>query len=80
MQESEIYAELTGIFHDVFMREDIVLRPDLTAEEVPDWDSFKQVEIIISVEDRYKFKFHTRELDSLANVGDLVSAILARGK
>ena len=80
MQETEVYAQLTEIFHDVFMRDDIALRPGLTAADVDGWDSYKQVEIIISAEERFGFKFHTRELDRLANVGDLVSAIMARGR
>jgi len=36
MEESEVYEILTGVFHDVFMRNDIVLRPGLTAADVPD--------------------------------------------
>ena len=76
MQEADIYAQLTTIFHDVFMRDDIVLRPDLTANQVADWDSFKQVEIIIATEEHFGIKFHTRELDTLANVGDLVRVVL----
>jgi acyl carrier protein len=78
MQEAEVYAELTEIFHDVFMREDLALKPDLTAKDVQGWDSFKQIEIIIAVEEKYGIKFHTRELDSLHNVGDLARVVLAK--
>lgn len=77
MQDSEIYARLTEIFQDIFMRDDIVLRPELTADDVEGWDSFKQVEIIIAIEEQYGFKFHTRELDALANVGDLARTVRA---
>jgi acyl carrier protein len=80
MQEAEIYAALTEIFREVFMRDDITLHPGLSAADLKDWDSYKQVEIIISVEDRYGIKFHTRELDTLANVGDLVRVVMARAK
>lgn len=73
--ESKIYTELTEIFHDVFMREDISLRPNLTADDVEGWDSFKMIEIIMGVEERFQVKFSTKELDNLSNVGDLVRAI-----
>ncbi len=33
--EAEIYHGLTEIFHDVFMRDDIVLSADLTAKQLP---------------------------------------------
>jgi acyl carrier protein len=42
---------------------------------VPGWDSFKQIEIIVALEERYGIKFHTRELDSLNNVGDLARVL-----
>ncbi len=74
MTEAAFYPALTEIFRDVFMR-DIDLRPDLSARDVPGWDSFKQIEIIVAVEERYGIKFHTRELDSLGNVGDLARVL-----
>lgn len=73
--EAEIYAALTEIFRDVFVRDDLVLRPELTAKDVNGWDSFKQVEIIITTEERFGIKMTTRELDSLRNVGDLARVV-----
>jgi acyl carrier protein len=73
--ESEVYPALTEIFHDVFMRDDIALTPTLTAKQVQGWDSFKQIEIIMASEERWKIKFNTRELDALLSVGDLARMI-----
>jgi acyl carrier protein len=78
MTEDEIYAGLTEIFQDVFRREDLVLTPALTAKDVPGWDSFKQIEIMIAVEEKYGLRFRTRELESLRNVGDLAQAVLTK--
>ena len=78
MGETEIYAALTEIFRDVFLRDDLQLQPDLTAKDVPGWDSFKQIDIILAVEEKYGIKFNTRELDSLQNVGDLARVIAAK--
>ncbi len=75
MTEPQIYEKLTTIFHDVFLRDDMVLSAALSARDVPDWDSFKQIEIIIAVESQFGIKFGTREMDSLKNVGDLVRLI-----
>jgi acyl carrier protein len=76
--EAEIYSGLTVIFHDVFMRDDLVLKPELSAKDVQGWDSFKQIEIIMATEEKYGIKFTTRELDSLQNVGDLVRVVTAK--
>lgn len=78
MAEADIYAALEPIFHDVFMRDDIKLTPAMTAKDVEGWDSFKQIEIILAVESRYRIKFNTRELDSLLSVGDLVRVIASK--
>ena len=75
MNDTHIYDKLTEIFRDVFLREDLELRPALSAKDVPGWDSFKQIDIILAVEEKYQIKLNTRELDSLHNVGDLVRVI-----
>ena len=76
MRETEIYDKLTGIFRDVLMRDDLVLTPELTAKDVPGWDSFRQIEIIISVEDTFGIKLHPRDLDRLNAVGDLANIVV----
>ena len=73
--ESAVYGALTQIFVEVFERDDLVLAPSLTAKDVPGWDSFKQVEIIMACEERFGIKFTTRELDSLNSLGDLVTLV-----
>jgi len=75
--EPEIYQALSEIFQDVFLR-DVPLRPELTARDVAGWDSFKQIEIVMAVEERFAIRLTTRELDSLQSVGDLVRVVAAK--
>jgi acyl carrier protein len=76
--ETEIYGALTEIFHDVFMRDDIVLAPETSAPDVKGWDSFKQIEIIMATEERFGIQMNTREIDGLRNVGDLVRVVVSK--
>jgi acyl carrier protein len=78
MQEAELYKELEEVFSDVFMRDDIVLRPELTAKDVKGWDSLRQIGIILSLEQKFGIKFHPRDLDGLQTVGDLARAVLSK--
>ncbi len=78
MQQSEIYAQLTAIFHDLFDDDSIVLTPQLTAADVPDWDSFNHINLIVAVESRFKIKFQTAELEQLHTVGHLAGLIAAK--
>ncbi len=78
--QEAIYVALTEIFNDVFMRDDMELTPALTAKDVPDWDSFKQIEIMVSVEEKFNVKLNTREIDSLKTVGDLADVIARKAQ
>lgn len=75
MQESEIYERLTKIFHDVLDDDSIVLTPELTANDVKEWDSFNHINLIVAIEQAFKIKFQTAELESMKNVGHLVALI-----
>ncbi len=75
IDDAKLYAELTEIFKDVFMKDDIQLTPELCAKDVPGWDSFKQIEIMVAVEERFKIRLNTKEIDSLKCVGDLAAVI-----
>ncbi|MEJ0048243.1 MAG: acyl carrier protein [Rhodospirillales bacterium] len=72
------YSALTEIFREVFMNDDMQISPTLTAKDVPGWDSFKQIEIMVSVEERFGIKLNTREIDSMKCVGDLAAVIAAK--
>ncbi len=76
--ETEITAGLSEIFAEVFGRE-IALTPALTAKDVPGWDSFKQIEIIMANEERWGMRFTTRDLDGLRCVVDLIEVVAAKG-
>jgi acyl carrier protein len=76
--DADIYSALTEIFRDVFMRDDMTLRPELSAINVEGWDSFKQIEIIMATEEQFAFKMTTQEIDSLQSVGDLVRVVEGR--
>jgi acyl carrier protein len=75
MSDDAIYSDLTEIFHEVFDNDALVLKPEMTAADVKGWDSFKQVEILIAVQERFGLKLRSREIDGLSCVGDLVDVI-----
>lgn len=77
MIDKDIYDQLSEIFHDVFLRDDIVLTPETTAQDVEGWDSFKMIEIVMAVESRFAIKVKSKELDQLESVGDLIRLIAA---
>ena len=78
MQQQEIYTQLTSIFHDLFDDDTLVLTPELTAGEVPEWDSFNHINLIVAVEARFGIKFQTAELESMQTVGHLADLVQSK--
>lgn len=75
MTERQYYEELTSIFRDVLDNEGIVLAPETSAADVPEWDSFNHVNIVVASEMKFGVKFTAGELEMLRNVGDFVALI-----
>ena len=78
MTETEVYARLTEMFRDVFLRDDIVLTQELTAADVAGWDSMKQVDLVLHVEECFSVKLTSREIDRLRRVGDFADLIMRK--
>ena len=78
MQQQDIYAQLTVIFHDLFDDESIALSPGLTASDVPEWDSFNHINLIVAVESKFGIKFQTAELESMHTVGHLADLVQSK--
>ena len=74
-QTNDLYGELTPIFRDLFDDESLVLTPELTAAEVPEWDSFNHINLVVAIESHFGVKFQTAELESLQSVGQLVDLL-----
>jgi acyl carrier protein len=78
LQDADVYRYLDEVFRDLFRRGDIVIHPNLSAPDVVGWDSFRQVEIVLSLEERYSIRIRTRELEDVATLGDLVAVVLRK--
>lgn len=78
MDEAAVYEKLTQILQDVFAREDLAAAPALVAKDVDGWDSFKQIEILISTEEVFGVKFRTREIDAIENIGGLAKLVISK--
>lgn len=78
MDDGEVYQILRETFEEIFERSDISLKSETTAKDVEGWDSFKQVEILMLIEEKLGIKFTSKEMDSLSCVGDLADKIAAK--
>lgn len=73
--------ELEALVRDNFADETIVLTEDTLFEEIEEWDSMEQVNIITMIEALYGFKFNVKEMTAMSSakgVGEMVAVIAAK--
>ena len=75
MDRTLIAEKLTVIFRSVFDDAAIVLRDDLTANAVANWDSLTHMMMIGEVEKDFSIKFKLKELGKLEDVKSLMDLI-----
>jgi acyl carrier protein len=74
----DIYAEVEDIFRDIFDDDTIKASPELTASDVPEWDSLNHIRLVLAIQKRFRMKFSAAEIGNLANTGDLVALIRSK--
>lgn len=67
--------KIQPILRDIFDDESLMVTEETVAADVEDWDSFAQMQIVMSIEEMFDIKFSTDEVTEFKNVGDVVKAI-----
>lgn len=75
MNNEEINAKVQEIFKDVFQAPTLVIRPEMTANDVDKWDSLTHLTMIAKVEEAFGFRFKLKEMVKMKNVGDMLTII-----
>ena len=78
MTREEVFATLTDIFRDVFDDDDIELTDATTADDIEDWDSLEQINLVVACEKKFMVKFDMKEIQALKNVGEMVDTIVGK--
>lgn len=75
MNSEEINAKTQQIFREVFQESELVIRPEMTANDVDKWDSLTHLTMISKVEESFGFRFKLKEMVKMKNVGDMLVMI-----
>lgn len=70
-----IYEKLSDIFQETFDNDDVIATPELTANEVEEWDSLSHIRVIVAIEEEFVIKFSISEIVELKNVGEMAALI-----
>jgi acyl carrier protein len=75
MTEASILERLTPVLREVFDNDELVATAELTARQVPGWDSLGHVRLFVEIERAFGMRFSATEIGSLKNVGQLAQLI-----
>jgi acyl carrier protein len=77
VNKTDVIARLQVIFDRVFMDE-VVVTPELTAADVPEWDSLSHVSLVLAVERDFGVRFGVGEVEATKSVGEFADLIIKR--
>lgn len=78
MTREDVIGGLVPLMEDVFDEDDLEYSDALTADDIAQWDSLSHIRLMIAIERAFGIRFGTGEIESFANVGELVSAIQSK--
>ncbi len=75
MDKNQILDAVQTIFRDNFDDDTLVITPDTTAQDIEDWDSLEQINLLTAMEKKFGIKFKLEDVRNLNNVGDILDLI-----
>jgi acyl carrier protein len=75
MERTEIFEKLNEIFVDVMDNDNINLTESTTANDIDEWDSLTQIQLVVAIEKTFGIKFTAAEITSWPDVGAMVDCI-----
>ena len=75
---SDILTQLNEIFVELLDEENLVLTESTTAEDVEDWDSLNHIHIVVAIEKHFGIRFNSKEIQSWANIGEMIESIASK--
>ncbi len=78
MESTEIYTSLTAIFREVFRDPGMIARPELTKDDIEEWDSLNHLRLILAIENAFQIHFSALEIFNLRKIGDFAALIQSK--
>ncbi|MEF9865155.1 MAG: acyl carrier protein [Oscillospiraceae bacterium] len=75
MNKQDILAAVEEIFRDNFDDDTLCLTRETCADDIEDWDSLEQINLLTAIEKKFSLKFKLDDVRGLKNVGDLLDLV-----
>jgi len=78
MTKNEVLERLQPIFRDVFDDDTLEINESTDADDIEEWDSFNNINLVASIEKEFKINFTLDELQDLEDVGAMADLIVKK--
>ncbi|MBQ8994214.1 MAG: acyl carrier protein [Oscillospiraceae bacterium] len=75
MTRDELLEIVTEILQDVFDDDTLEVTENTCSDDVEDWDSLEQINILVAIQNRFDIQFSLDDVSDLKNVGDTLDLI-----
>ena len=75
MTEQAILDAVQEIFRDNFDDDTLVITRDTCADDIEDWDSLEQINLLTAIEKKFSIKFKLADVRDLKDVGYLLDLV-----
>jgi len=77
MNQSDVIAKFQAICENIFI-DPVTLTPEMSAKDVPEWDSLMHISLMVAVEKEFNVRFRVGEVENTRNIGEFADLILKR--
>ena len=75
MEMQEIFNTVQDIFRDNFDDDTLEITRATCADDIEDWDSLEQINLLTAIEKKFGIKFKLADVRGLKDVGDLLDLV-----
>ena len=75
MDKQGIFEAVQQIFRDNFDDEELTLTRETCADDIEDWDSLEQINLLTAIEKKFGIKFKLEDVRGLKDVGEMLDLI-----
>jgi acyl carrier protein len=79
VSSQQVPSSLRNIFADTLEISSDEVTPELSADSVETWDSFRHLQLILSIEDEYGVQFDPQKIPELTTVAKVQEALEQKG-
>ena len=78
MDRIELLKTINTVFIDVLDDDQISIDESSSSEDIDEWDSLNHIHLVVAIEKALKLRFTSSEIQSWANVGEMMNDILRK--